>query len=124
MEEEYKEITIKGNVFRIRFNRSFRAQCELQRLKREILPDDVVKADCMMKDLERDGKGKVQGYKWVPITDEFLEEMDADDGLKLYEETIDFRFKKKTNQQTTEAKPLKSSSKKDGGGKEGSSPKK
>jgi len=111
--EEYKEVKIGSRTFRVKFKRSFRTQCELLRLKRDLFPDDIIKADCEVLDLDRDEKGKVIGKKFFPVTDEILEEIDDKEGLDLYEALLRFRFKKK-DKKKEEPKALKSSSKKNG----------
>ena len=95
---EYKDVNIGTWTFRIRLKRSFKAQCDIQKIASDgyIGPDDVIKADVKVKILNRDEKGKVQGEMFIPVDDILLEEVN------------NYRFKKKLKSTTKRKQKQKS----------------
>ena len=93
MEQEYEEYKLRGHTFRLMKYRTFKAACELEKMKllgNPIGADDLIRANCKYEVLDRDNTGKVQGKKFIEIPDDIFEELSEEEGRFLLHETLSF----------------------------------
>ena len=105
---EFEEVIIKGESFRIRKERSFRAASILEKKSRQNNwgIDDIIKVDCQIFNR------KIK--EWREITDLDLENLDQKDGMELFKAVMKLRKSEKDFSKTqpkSEKKPKNTSGK-------------
>ena len=89
---ETKEFEIAGKKFVLKKERSFKKQCELEKLGLKGLPvygDDLIKADCLILGIDNSSGKSIQ--KFIEVTDEDLDNITESEGRKLFQELIYFQ---------------------------------